>query len=395
MNMKRIICALLSLVMALGIVPAAIQPVSAAWEDKVNEDGEPLIDYLTTAYETPQAKLADMVMVKEQNGHQIWFEEFTGEIAYVDLASGQILFSNPWDVAASYNKASNATKQKLMSQIIISYVDNGVTKEMTSYAEAALRDQIILKNIKTGIRVEYTIGEEQTTRLVPRMIEKTRFEELILAPIEDEWARGKLASFYTPKDPDDPKHTERTIREMNAAYPITKTHAIYVCDSSINNRELKQIEDFIKTWCTAYSYEELDYDHQFTGYTGSDAAPPLFKMAIEYTITEDGDLEARLPANGIRFDESTYKLNSVIFLPYFGAGSNEYTGYTFVPDGSGTLVRYEDVKASGYNIQGQLYGADYAYHTISNQHTEVMRWPVFGAVTNYTRTWEEAVRLSR
>ena len=43
MNMKRITSAVLSLVMALGaIVPASIQPVSAAWEDKVDKDGNPL-----------------------------------------------------------------------------------------------------------------------------------------------------------------------------------------------------------------------------------------------------------------------------------------------------------------------------------------------------------------
>ena len=91
MNMKRFLSAALSLVMAFGaFVPAAIQPVSAAWEDKVNDDGEPLIDYVKTADETAEAKMADMIMVKEQNGCQIWYEEFTGEIAVVDTV-GMVL----------------------------------------------------------------------------------------------------------------------------------------------------------------------------------------------------------------------------------------------------------------------------------------------------------------
>ncbi len=391
MNMKRITSAVLSLVMTLGaIVPASIQPVSAAWEDKVDKDGNPIIKYTTAAYETPEAKLADMIMVKEQNGHQIWFEEFTGEVAYKDLASGQILFSNPWDIAADYNKATDSTKKQLLSQLIITFTDNGAQKTMYSYTEAALRGQILYKNIKNGIRVEYMMGEEKTTRLVPRMIEKSRFEKLILEPIKDDFQWGKVESFYSLKDPFDPSLTDRQIIEMQAAFPATKTMAIYTYSDNATAKEKKTVENIIKTWCTEYSYEELEYDHETTGYTGDDAAPPLFKLAIEYTITPDGDLEARLPANGIRFDETAYQLKTVSLLPYFGAGSNKYTGYTFIPDGSGTLIRYEDV-LGGYNVSGQMYGADYAYHTISNQHTQTMRWPVYGNVTNLDKKWKETV----
>ena len=394
MNMKRIVCALLSLLMAFGVfVPSAIEPVSAAWEDKVDEDGNPIIDYFNAEYDSPKEKLADMVLVKEQSGHQIWFEEFTGEIAYVDLASGQILFSNPWDVAQTYNKASKNTKPELLSQILISYVDNGQTKYMNSYNDAALRGQIQMKNIKNGIRVEYTIGEEQTIRLVPRMIERSRFEELIRDQITDEWIRNKVTSYFSAKFSSTENISKRALLEMQLKYPITKEIDIYVCKQDISARELKQLEGYIKTYCTTYTYEDLDADHAQCGYVGSDAAPPLFKMAIEYTITADGDLQASLPANGIRFDESVYKLGDITLLPYMGAGANEYNGYTFVPDGSGALVRYEDVKGLVYNIYGQLYGVDYAYHTISNQHTEVMRWPVFGNVTNMEIPYTDKVTV--
>ena len=382
---NKIISAVLSLIMALGtLIPMTVQqPAYAAYADKINEDGDPIINYITKAYRSPEEKLSDMICVKKQNGREIWYEEFTGEICFVNTETGQMLFSNPWDVAAEYNIASRATKQKLLSQIMISYLENGVTKQMNSYADAALRGQIKLKNIKNGVRVEYTIGEEQTIRLVPRLIRKERFEELILAYLEDDWIRGKVAAFYTLKDPYDLTLTERAVKEMRARFPITEKMAVYVCDPDIKPRELAQVEQYIKTYCVLYSYEELDRDHAETNYTGMDAAPPLFRMALEYSITADGDLEARLPANGIRFDESTYQLQTVTVLPYFGTGSNNFTGYTFIPDGSGTLIRFEDVKGSTYNVSGDLYGQDYAYHNIKSQHTEIMRLPVYGIVTNY------------
>ncbi|MGN1346051.1 MAG: DUF5696 domain-containing protein [Eubacteriales bacterium] len=381
MNSKRLISAFLTLVMLLG---SLVVGVDAAWADKVNEDGDPIINYLADAYTSPEDKLADMIMVKEQNGYQLWYEEFTGEVAVVDLSTGQITFSNPWDIASGYQTISDAVKEKLLSQLIITYLENDVQKTMYSYKEAALRGQITKKNIKNGIRVEYILGEEQTIRLVPRMIKMERFEELILANIDDEWQYNKLASFYTEKNANDPNLTERGVAEMQAKFPITLEMAVYVCDPEIKARELRELESIIKTFCPEYTYEELDYDHDLTNYTGDDAAPPRFRLALEYTLNDDG-LEVRCPANGLSFDESAYQFQELSMLPYFGAGSNEYTGYTVIPDGSGSLIRFEDFIGKPVNLAGQMYGADYAYHEITGQHAEAMRMPYYGIVTNYDK----------
>ena len=62
---------------------------------------------------------------------------------------------------------------------------------------------------------------------------------------------------------------------------------------------------------------------------------------LEYTLSEDG-LVVSLPANGIRFDETLYKLQNITLLPYMGAGTYTNDGYTFIPDGSGALMDYAD-----------------------------------------------------
>ena len=378
MNMKRILSAFLTLVMLLG---SMVVSVDAAYADKVNEDGDPLINYLQQAYATPEEKLADMILAKEQYGYQLWYEEFTGEIAVVDTATGQTYFSNPYDIASGYQTISDPIKQELLSQLMITFLENDVTKEMNSYKEAALRNQITKKNIKNGIRVEYILGEEQNTRLVPRLIKVERFEELILANITTEFELEKVNAFYSKKDKDDPNLTARGVAEMQAKFPITLSMAVYVCDPEIKSRELRVLENIIKTYCPNYTYEELDYDHELTEYTGDDAAPPRFRMALQYTLNENG-LEVRLAANGIEFDESAYQFQQVSVLPYFGAGSNEFTGYSVIPDGSGSIIRFEDFKNKSVNISGQMYGSDYAYHEITGQHSEVMRMPYYGIVVN-------------
>ncbi|MBE6569329.1 MAG: hypothetical protein E7658_03810 [Ruminococcaceae bacterium] len=383
MKKYRILSAILTLIMLMGAMTTG---VSAAWADKVDEDGKPLIDYMYQVYNNPEEKLADMIKVKEEKGFELWYEEFTGEVALVNQTTGQILFSNPFDIAQN-KSISSSVKQKLYSQLLISFYEKGVKKEYNSYTEAALRGQITLKNIKGGIRVEYAIGEPNITRLVPRLISVDRMEKLILANIDNDWNRDKLLSYYDKKDPKDPKETAVTIEEMYLKFPITKDYPVYACTDEITRKQLIECEAIIKQYAPAYTMEQMENDHADTGYVSTDVAPPRFRMALEYIIEDDG-LSVTLPANSIEFDESLYSFDTVTLLPYFGTGSNTYLGYTMLMDGSGTLVRFEDVKDTFYNIAGQVYGADYAYHTISGQHAEVIRWPVWGVMTDYGTTYE-------
>ncbi len=390
----RIISALLTAIMLIGTLVGVVVIDTSA----TNAGGETasiqdtLKGYLTTEYKTPEEKLATMTLKLESNGYQLWADEMSGEVATVDLATGEILFTNPYDIASSSGTAS--TKEKLMSQIHIRYVDNDVQKDFYSFVEAAYRGQIKVKNIKNGIRVEYTIGREETRMLVPRIIEKEAFETKILANIKAElgdgtWAYHKFADFFQLQDPS--TVTSETLKAaMYSTYPITKKMAVYTLGSDASETDIRKLEETIKTYCPAYTYEELDIDHAKTEYTGADRAPALFKMALEYTIDADG-MSVRLPANGIRFDESTYKLEYISILPYIGAGANyagsdknkTQTGYTFYPDGSGSIFRFEELADKGTtNISGKVYGPDFAYHTIVGAHQEIIRYPAIGLVSD-------------
>lgn len=408
---KRIITGLLSLAMLAGVIVTFDIPVaqsvladnSEGWAAKVDEDGEPLINYMTQAYETPEEKLAAMELVYEGSGYQLYYEYYTGEVVCIDSATGQMLWTNPYDVSGIKNLASAKTKHDLLSQIKLTYQLNGTTTEMLSFEEAAQKGQITMKKIKSGIRVEYTMGDEITQRLVPRLIEKRRFENNIASkiPETDRKAWERMAckliyegsddgGFYLYYDIEDPSYSERKVLEIIEQFPIAEKMAFYVIDPDTSAKELGILESYILKYCPEYTYDELEYDHDLTGYVSKDENPPLFRLALEYTVGEDG-LEVRLPANGIRFDESTYQLISISVLPWMGAGRHAETdtgragsGYTFIPDGSGSLIRFEDVAEDGnvYNVSGQMYGADYAYHKISGQHAEVMRYPVYGVVSD-------------
>lgn len=416
MKIRRILASLLSVLTIVGVM--TIMPITTSARIITNEEyadsrGDPLIKYTSSelgAFATREAKIESMMLVKENiKGYNIYYEPYTGEVAVEEVATGNVLFTNPYDLSDTYCTASASTKEKLLSQIVLTYLNNEVEETMYSYVEAAQRGQIKMKDIKNGIRVEYAIGEDAIQRLVPRMISTERFEKFILNPLHEaieneedysvknqiEFALSKLEAYYELKDTSVPGLSERQIKEMEKAFPVVRKMPVYVCETEIESAELKRLEVYVKTYCQAYTYEELEFDNQETGYVNTDDVPPRFSMALEYTITDTG-LEVSLPANGISFDETMYKLQDITILPYMGCGSNQYTGYTFLPDGSGTIFRYEDLADTIYTISGKVYGDDYAYHNIdSDSNAEAFRYPVFGAVTNYSDSTDPKIEETK
>ena len=278
---------------------------------KISETG--FKDYTTTVFLTEEEKIATMEKKLDLYGYELYIEPNTAEVAIINKATGQTLFTNPYDAATS--KGTEATKNKLLSQILVNYTENGTAKEYSSYEHAAALDQIIIKDIKDGIRVEYTIGRANANYLVPRMISKDRLHSEILDNIDSNFYYQKIASFYDLKDPFDPDIAQVVKEEMLRAYPITASMAVYVLTEDINNRELAMMENIIKTYAPDYTYEQMDYDHEITQYEATALSTPVFRMSLEYKLTKDG-LEVTLPANGIRFDERLYTLEGITVLPF-------------------------------------------------------------------------------
>lgn len=398
---KKLIPFLLVFSMVITLVPVFALPVFAAAAEEEEEEGFQISqDYTSVVYNNIDEKLASMgkgedglpngMPVLTRYGYELYYQYETGEIAIKDLRTNQVLTSNPYDVG--YTGPTPNIKNELLSQIMISYMDADKTQYFNSYQQAALNGQIKMKPIKGGIRVEYTIGKEEKRKLVPRMISAESFEANIMAYVPEGRARDKLNAYYSYKDATAPDLTERAKRELQVKFPITSRFAIYVFDPNASARELTEIEKYIKDY-TQYTFEMMDEDHRNTDWTGTDKAPALFKMALEYYIEEDG-LKVRLPANGIRYDESTYKITEINVLPFMGAIRRENIGYTFIPDGSGSLVRSEDIKDKQFTMTNSLYGSDYSFFKINTQSwTKKWRMPVYGAVEEYTisRTFTEEV----
>lgn len=413
---KKILSLFLAVLMLCGVLTGFSVTVSA--DETTAETGtgtgtgtaeeDKQINYLTDVYETPEAKLATMKRKLKKGDYELYSDETSGEVAVRNVTTGQILFTNPYDIGAS--NATDSIKYQLLSQIIIKYTDNGKEREFNSYEYASMRDQITVKNIKNGIRVEYIIGREEARHLVPRVIENTRFREKLLGPMleyygldknldisseggmtETEYAATvpfalrQLIAYYGGRDGMKSiarQKTDSLKEKLIQTYPVLKKKPdmeFWVFDGTASSTQIEKQENMIRTAAPDYSYEEMDYDHQLTEYESTETNPPVFKMALEYTLGEDG-FTVRLPVNGLSFNETLYQLTSISVLPYMGCGNNTYDGYVFYPDGSGTLFAMQDMPNTTTSVSSKVYGVDYAYHKLTGTYQQTVRYPAFGIV---------------
>ena len=390
-------------VLSIFSASAAEEETDKETTDKKEEEVEETIDYTTLVFTNPEEKLKTMLNKNGKEGpwltkgdYELYVDAFSGEVAYKNTKTGEILFTNPYDIGTSTLGSVN-TKNELLSQIVIQYTDNNQSPTFVSYEMAALKDQITVKQIKNGIRVQYTLGREQARKLVPGMISVERFEEVIAGRAKEngisDFDYGKLTAYYLKLSLEG--LSERGRAELIDAFPIVEKMDVYVFDQNASDTEKNKIEGYIKTYCPEYTYEELDADHAETEYEAQDKNPPLFKLALEYTLDENG-MTVRLPANGIRFNEQLYQLESLQVLPYMGAGNSAYEGYTFYPDGAGSLYEFDDIDdTKTRTVRGKVYGTDFAYHSITGTYQQAIRFPVFGVMEesvyyDYIETTEDA-----
>lgn len=390
---------------------------------KSNKLGADKYYYKTGEYEkngqtykisSAEDKLALMDYRYGNDQYELYVDAYSGEVAVVNKETGESLFTNPYNVGSTNaNDQAGSTKDRLLSQLVVNYTEitTGLATDYYSYTEAANKGQIIVKSIKGGIRVEYAIGRVESRSLLPRLFTAERAEAFfatidanVEATIAEKLADPdadfnnsdaedlrydieRFKGYYGTKISLSTAESDSHKEALLLKYPKLEKFDLYALDDSnlTAEAEIKSLENIIRTYHPDYSFEELDEAHLEVGYEGAKETTPLFRMALEYTLDEQG-LVVRLPANGIRFNESLYRLNYIEILPYMGAGTNPNPGYTFFPDGSGALFDFEDIALMGIpqRIPGEVYGEDFAYHQITGRYEEIIRYPVYGLVETET-----------
>lgn len=346
---KRIIAAILAVIMTFGF--AGVFSASAA-DDKSE-----------AKYANDEEKLASLTLaVTSENGViQFYYGPETGEIAVKNTKTGDILFSNPYTVDEK-NIINSADKYKYLSQLTIDfkYIVKGLGGAYSSYKDATLCDQMEITVKDNGISVRYLLGEVEKELVLPLEVSEETFKSLLEKMPEGR--RWLVEGMYTPK---------------------TSAPGIYMLDGNTPERnKLKAAALFEEAGLTLDALHE-EYDK--IGYERTDKETPQFDVTMDYTVTNDG-FSVEIDTTRMSYDMSKYYITSMNVLPYLSAAERNDTGYNFIPDGSGAIVRFEDIvaKSSVDSIVGKVYGNDYAYYNVSAKNMEQYVFPVFGLANTTT-----------
>jgi hypothetical protein len=85
-------------------------------------------------------------------------------------------------------------------------------------------------------------------------------------------------------------------------------------------------------------------------------------FAMEYHLNNSG-FEVRIPFDSIK-EEGTVRLMSLEVLPFFEAGAENEKGAMFLPDGSGTIIKFKEEHPLYFDFYSEyIYGGDHAFLT--------------------------------
>lgn len=328
------------------------QTLTTATEAALAEETAEKATATTNVNSEKAVNIKGMEIVAENEALVLYLHPTSTEIAVFDKKSGVIWYSNPQDrekdtIATGYNK------DKLNVQFELTYYDPaGNTLKYDNYTHSVQNQQFEVKKVDGGMDIIYTLGEVKSDMdAIPKWISAERFQSLILDKLDDKAKKEILKRFRLDEES---QHYERR-------------------DSSLKGVGLSKVTELFKE----VGYDEAQVAIDKAAYGEDQGELSDITVPLQYRL-EGKQLRVSVPEKGIQYSE-TMKIQTLSLLPFFGASGVSDQGYSLVPDGSGSLIYFNNGKTNVAPYSATLYGMDKTfYKPIKNQKDEVARLPVFG-----------------
>ncbi|MCD8336727.1 MAG: DUF5696 domain-containing protein [Lachnospiraceae bacterium] len=305
-----------------------------------------------------ESDVVGMVLAAENDTLKLYANVSTGEVAIVDKRNGQITYSNPVD--ADEDAIANATNLSYMkSQLIVDYFNTSrTTGTYDSYSYCTSLDQLEVEAIEDGIRFIYTIGDmSASTGIVPEYISEETLNDVMSKLSEDD--AKEVAK----------KYTAGTTSGLADGY-------LELLESA--KKGASQLRKLNKYFEEA-GFTTEDYLREMEGSGIEGAVPISFEIPLEYRLVDDG-VEATIPMSQV-VENGGGAIYRIQMLRYFGAAGTEEDGYMLVPNGSGSIIYFNNGKngTSVSNYSEYVYGIDplMAEYTVL-ENSENAKMALFG-----------------
>jgi len=287
-------------------------------------------------------------LVAENEELKMYINEDTTDVAIFDKRNHTTVYSIP-NKADEDTVANTTNINYLKSQIILDYYNSSRgTGIYDSYSMSVERGQFHLETIECGVRIIYDIGDHsKSDGIVPLYMANEKYEEILSALSGSD--KDSFERYYSSKS---------DVKDMKQLISV----------ASKNRIALEKIEGYL----LQVNFTEDDYAKQMELAGVETVKEASFEIPLEYRLVDDG-IKVSIPVSGIKEhgDASIYRIQ---LLRNFAAAGVEETGYMVVPNGDGSIIRFNNGKTNVANYSQYIYGidpllADYTVLENTNQST--------------------------
>lgn len=311
-------------------------------------------------------------IVLENDALKLTLDTTTTQFELLVKETGKIWYSNPVN-ASNDPIALGADKELLQSTLNVTHsVQSGLETVYNNYKYSVSKGlyEIQYEPGSNSVRIDYSLGDIEREYIIPPVCTVAVYEEwcskmerkdvLLLEEYYKKYDINKLGK----KD---------NKEELLENYPILENEVCYVLRETTKGKVRVTLEGIFEK--AGYTLEQYAEDKLLSNATNT-SDKPVFGASIVYSLVDD-ELVVEVPVDSLIYKKDT-PIVGVTPLPYFGAGSTEDEGFLFVPEGGGSLIRFNNGKTTMPNYAANVYGWDYGLFRDSVVHSTKTYFNTFG-----------------
>lgn len=299
---------------------------------------------------------------RTENGNTTVIENARFRFTFNNQNTTFVLFDKVTE--EEYRSNPDTTSARFLDTMVVYYAGSlGAATQMSVYDKAVSYDDFYFRVNDNTIEILYEVGGKKG-------VDRTDFPELMTEERMDSLILSKLEVGTT----DYRRVTEQayTLGELNG-------EQVWKLRDGIQTSILNQIYRIFYE-VAGYTEENLAEDLEMFGIAHEDLYSYI-EVAISYTLTSKG-LDIKLINDSI-VEKEKYPLLYIDLLPYFAAATTSDSGYTFVPDGSGALIEFNNNRSFALPYNQRIYGKELAVIRETMQTArEQISLPLYGMNRN-------------
>ncbi len=294
----------------------------------------------------------------------------TTQFTVLQKNTGHLWNSNPVD-ADNDPIALTKEKNNMKAPFMLKYSTiNGTDDVYDFYSNSVARKFYNVEKKGNEIIVNYTVGQMEREYVFPLMMyqyELDKFQESF-TPTQ---VRTILRMYK--KVEYDKLTNEAQKKEYLEKYPEIENNTLYLVFDTAKPFQKQQLEEMFES--IGFTYEDfLNIKERYKESNVKDE--PGFNVTVKYSI-DNNNLVVTIPFDSIAY-KTKYPITQLSVLPYFAAAGKNDEGFIFVPEGSGSLIHFNNGKTKQNTYYADVYGWDYGTDRKAKITETNLTFSVFG-----------------